>query len=608
MTEEHTPAVKRGLDILDAAADAARRRNRDDLVERATTAKTRLASPGVTVVVAGEFKQGKSTLVNALLNAPISPVDDDLATTVPLLVRFADPSEASVLQEDPDDAEVVHERGVKPDEIGSWVSEATNPRNHLKVQMARIGLPRRLLSAGLELVDTPGVGGLESAHGRTTMAALPMAEAVLFLTDASQAFTASELTFLRQAIDLCPNVTVVVTKIDLYPEWRRIVEENQRHLTEHGIDVRVLAVSSALRQTAIARSDEQLNAESGYPALVNLLREGVVADAERTALQAAANDVYSIVDQLEAVIESERAILADPDRAAELTRQLEAAKDRADRLRTAASRWHTTLNDGISDLTSDIDHDLRARTRQLLSEVEAAIDAGDPTDMAEELPPMVEQRLMDDIATNYTDLTQRADELAEQVEEHFAGEESELTTGMKIAAPVSALEQAGRLELELAERPGFGANLLTGMRSSYGGVLMFGMMGSVIGLATFGPLSLGAGALMGRKGAKDEKARQLTLRRQQAKQGIRKYVDDVTFRVSKHSRDTLRQVQREIRDTNMERAAELQATAGEALGNAQRTYKTTQAEAQSRLGELDKALDHVRRVRTATSELLERES
>jgi hypothetical protein len=228
--------------------------------------------------------------------------------------------------------------------------------------------------------------------------------------------------------------------------------------------------------------------------------------------------------------------------------------------------------------------------------------------MAEELPPMVEQRLMDDIATNYTDLTQRAEELTEQVEEHFAGEESMLTTGLKIAAPVTALERAGRLELELADRPGFGTNLLTGMRSSYGGMLMFGMMGSVIGLATFGPLSIGAGVLMGRKGAKDEKARQLTLRRQQAKQGIRKYVDDVTFRVSKHSRDTLRQIQREIRDTNMERAAELQATAGEALGNAQRTYKTTQAEANARLAELDKALDHVRRVRTATSELLEREA
>ncbi|MEM9607330.1 MAG: dynamin family protein [Actinomycetota bacterium] len=608
MSDENTPAVKRGLDILDAAAEAARRRDRLDLVERAEAAKARLRAPGVTVVVAGEFKQGKSTLVNSLLNAQISPVDDDLATTVPLLVGYADPANANVLQEDPEDSDVIHDRPIRPEDIGSWVSESTNPGNHLKVQIAKIGLPRRLLSAGLELVDTPGVGGLESAHGRSTMAALPMAEAVLFLTDSSQAFTASELGFLEQAVGLCPTVAVVMTKTDLYPEWRRIRDENQQYLRERDLDLPMVPVSSSLRQTAIGRSDETLNAESGYPELVKFLRENVVSDAEKTALRAAANDVYSIVDQLESIMESERAILADPDRAAELTRQMETAKERADRLRTAASRWHTTLNDGISDLTSDIDHDLRSRTRQLIAEVEATIEAGDPTDMAEELPPMVEQRLMEDIAENYTDLSQRAEELAARVEEHFAGEESDLTAGLKIAAPVKALERAGRLEFDIAERPGFGENLLTGMRSSYGGMLMFGMLGSFIGMATFGPLSLGAGVLMGRKGAKDEKQRQLTFRRQQAKQGIRKYIDDVTFRVSKHSRDTLRGIQREIRDTNMERASELQTTAGEALSNAQRTYKTTQQEAKTRLADLDKALDHVRRVRTATSELLERDT
>ena len=39
------------------------------------------------------------------------------------------------------------------------------------------------------LVDTPGVGGLGSAHGAATMAALPSADAVLLVSDAAQEYT-----------------------------------------------------------------------------------------------------------------------------------------------------------------------------------------------------------------------------------------------------------------------------------------------------------------------------------------------------------------------------------------------------------------------------------
>ena len=36
------------------------------------------------------------------------------------------------------------------------------------------------------------------------------------------------------------------------------------------------------------------------------------------------------------------------------------------------------LNDGVSDLTSNTDHDLKSRTRALIAEVDALIDENDP--------------------------------------------------------------------------------------------------------------------------------------------------------------------------------------------------------------------------------------
>ena len=97
-------------------------------------------------------------------------------------------------------------------------------------------MPRHLLQAGLEVVDTPGVGGLNSVHGAATMAALPTADAVLLVSDASQEYTAPELEFLRQAVRLCPNVACVLTKTDLYPQWRRIAELDRGHLRTAGVD------------------------------------------------------------------------------------------------------------------------------------------------------------------------------------------------------------------------------------------------------------------------------------------------------------------------------------------------------------------------------------
>ena len=63
---------------------------RPDLVGRATAAAARLQRPATIVCVVGEFKQGKSSLVNGLLGQHVCPVDDDLATSAITLVRYGE--------------------------------------------------------------------------------------------------------------------------------------------------------------------------------------------------------------------------------------------------------------------------------------------------------------------------------------------------------------------------------------------------------------------------------------------------------------------------------------------------------------------------------------
>lgn len=137
---------------------------------------------------------------------------------------------------------------------------------------------------------------------------------------------------------------------------------------------------------------------------------------------------------------------------------------------------------------------------------------------------------------------------------------------MEIAPPEPDFEH---LDLDLkAESASRGANALAAVRGSYGGILMFGMIGSLAGLALLNPLTAVVGIGLGRRALKEEKKRQLTARRQQAKMTARKFVDEVTFGFGKDCRDLVRGVQRELRDEFTNRADELQRSVHEALTNA----------------------------------------
>ena len=75
--------------IVDNVGRLAASTGRADLARRLDHTHERLQDPNVRVIVVGEFKQGKSKLINALVNAPVCPVDDDVATSVPTSVGYA---------------------------------------------------------------------------------------------------------------------------------------------------------------------------------------------------------------------------------------------------------------------------------------------------------------------------------------------------------------------------------------------------------------------------------------------------------------------------------------------------------------------------------------
>ena len=567
---------------------------RPDLSRAVDLAEQRFREPHVRVVVLGEFKKGKSTLINALVGAEICPADDDVPTAVPTIVHHAEVEVAVAVQMGEDGTSV--RSPVATGDLAELVTGASGEDPTVTVE---VGLPRRLLSLGLQLVDTPGVGGLVSAHAAATRSVAASADAVLFVTDALQELTAPELEVLQQLAGVSRPLAVALTKTDVAPAWQRIRALDARHLEAADIRAEILPLAAPLRRRAQTTRDPALNTESGYDALVAWL-SGLARSREHLAADAARSELTRIVRQLEQPLATEREVLEDPAQLAELLAHLEAARERAHQLETSSHGWQQLLGDRVGDVNSAIDHELRRRVRDLGRETEQRFGDLDPAEVWDEFEPWLRRRVADDVALVIADLQLRAAEVVDEVLERFADEEGRAMAGVPVGeqvldAPLSTLAGLG-VERLGTDKPSLVATGLAALRGVQGGALMFGMVGNMIGLAIAGPVLIGIGLVMGGRSLMEEQKRQLTARRQQARQAVRSYLDDVSFHVGKDVRDALRLLQRGLRDSLTERAATVRRTVTQTLEAAEQAATRGRTDAEVRRQDVTAELDRLARL------------
>jgi replication fork clamp-binding protein CrfC len=570
--------------------------DRADLRKRLDQTLGRLKDPSIRVIVVGEFKQGKSKLINALVNAPACPVDDDIATSVPTVVRYGDPASASILvpkaDNDGADEASVERQPIPLADLPAYVSEQGNPGNSKKLVAAEVCLPRKILTGGLTVIDSPGVGGMGSSHTLTTLTALPTADAMLLVSDASQEYTEPELRFLRQAMRITPSVVGVLSKTDLYPDWRRVEETDRAHLARVAPDIPLFPVSSDLRLEAARLQDSELNTESGFPVLITHLRNEIVGKAQRLQRRSVSQDLLSVTENLRLSLQSELEALENPEGTPRMIAELELARTEADELRKRSARWQITLNDGISDLIADMEYDLRDRLRRIQREAEAAIDQGDPGPSWNEFSKWLEECAAAAISDTFVWTSERAQWLAAQVAEHFAAEEVSLPV-MRVSDSGDALDPVDAMPDMEDGRINPMQKVLIGMRGSYGGVLMFGLLTGIFGMALINPLSVGAGLLLGRKAYREDKEARLKRRQGEAKALVRRQIDDVTFQVGKQLKDRLRLVQRSIRDHFTEIAEEHHRSLTDSVSAAQKAATTYALEKDVRIKDIKAELKKV---------------
>lgn len=171
------------------------------------------------VAVLGQFKAGKSSLLNALVGADLLPVGALPATSTVTTLRAGDVVSVTV-RDGPGPA-----RSADPAELAELVTEGHNPgnRRRLRVEVTTPGLADL---PDLVLVDTPGLGSTDVATSAGTLEWLPRTGAALLAVPATQPLAAADLDLVKALIAHTPHLVVVVTKADLLtPSDRAVVRD-----------------------------------------------------------------------------------------------------------------------------------------------------------------------------------------------------------------------------------------------------------------------------------------------------------------------------------------------------------------------------------------------
>ena len=304
------------------------------------------------IVIVGERKRGKSSLVNAIIGQELSPVRESTPETATVVefrhehapdyrVRFLDSSQFAKLEDYLDNEQdnllltrkiAQIRKGVAdgtfiPGKLLSGITCWEDLHDYISldgrfaefVARVSIGLPLETLRAGVVLVDTPGLNDTDRFHDYLSYEESLEADCVIFVMDARDPGSNSELSLLRKLARSGRTVSIigVLTNIDRlndaaslelareqartvlreacrssgHVELAGIVALNTRQAVEErcrGKD----PLSGAISET-LSRVSRSVSGSGELEQLLTILREIMDKDAGKSAYRAKIGEAYA---------------------------------------------------------------------------------------------------------------------------------------------------------------------------------------------------------------------------------------------------------------------------------------------------------------------------
>lgn len=204
--------MKDYAEIIDSLIQISNAYNQNSYTSELRSELDKIKNEYLYLAVVGQFKRGKSTLINALIGSDILPTAILPLTSIITLIKYNEIIAAKVIFEND------RETGIPLIELSNYITESANPSNIKKVKFVEVQYPSELLKNGIVLIDTPGIGSLFLHNTKSAESFIPKIDAAIFVLSVDPTITQTEYQFFKDVSSNIDRIIVVMNKIDLVDE------------------------------------------------------------------------------------------------------------------------------------------------------------------------------------------------------------------------------------------------------------------------------------------------------------------------------------------------------------------------------------------------------
>lgn len=369
--ERHQEMKDRLLDLLGQLTNLASGLHLNAYNDRLMTLTGRVESDTFRIMILGEFKRGKSTVINAMLGEAVLPAYAIPTTAIINEVVYA-PTKSAILH--PLEGEPV-EIGI--DELEDHVviddddPDAENPFSHAVVRW-----PLPLLELGVSIVDSPGLNE-SPVREAVTLQYLGQADVVVFVIDAQAALSISEQNFLKTDVRALghEDVFFLCNKINLVEEDQRekVMKVTKKKLANMAVrenHVYFIDARAALRGRREENSEEL--AASGLTAFENEVERFLADERGKLKLLVPARDAKFILRDVRNALK-DRASFLETD-LNELRSNFEQAQTPLKSLQANIARVDAVVSAHISETGRRVEERVGGFVNDLTNRIPSMVD------------------------------------------------------------------------------------------------------------------------------------------------------------------------------------------------------------------------------------------
>lgn len=337
LIQQQRARILASIDAVSAVALTLQMRERGEALE---LLRRRVASDAFKVLVLGEFRRGKSTVINALLGQKVLPAFAVPTTATINEVKWGERPRA-VLHPRPTNGTVPVAREIPVEDLAEHVTVGLEDNQPNPYERVEVFWPLELCEDGVEIIDSPGLND-NATREQITTSYLQEVDAIVFVLAAEQLGAMTELKVIDNL--LWPlghdHLFLVVNRINLIDPADRqlVIDRGTRRIAEKtqlGADGVFFVDAKGALEARVTHNDQAF-LDSGFATLESQLERFLARDRGKLKILAPANEVRNTLNELLTRELPEREAMLDQSlesleqrvaEAAEPLRGLEAERD-----------------------------------------------------------------------------------------------------------------------------------------------------------------------------------------------------------------------------------------------------------------------------------------